>query len=116
MAVYRKRSTTSAPEALSSSYLMGSPPIGTSMMTLTSWGTFFPIGISSIRMGQLRWRRRCPVIGAPSAADKDDIVPGRRRSDPAKRVPRPDGLAEQNHPHTHQEATEMPVERAGPLI
>src|SRR3569833_2211363 len=50
MAVYRKRSTTSAPEALSSSYLMGSPPIGTSMMTLTSSGTFLPTGIWSMRM------------------------------------------------------------------
>jgi hypothetical protein len=34
----------SAPEALSISYLIGSPPIGTSMSTLTSCGGFEPIG------------------------------------------------------------------------
>jgi hypothetical protein len=34
----------SAPEGLSISYLIGSPPIGTSMITLTSCGGFEPIG------------------------------------------------------------------------
>src|SRR5919199_286602 len=50
MDVYRKRSTTSVPAALSISYLMGSPPIGTSMTTLTSWGGFRPTGMASRRM------------------------------------------------------------------
>ena len=36
MAVLRKRSTNITPEALSSSYLTGEPPMGISMMTLTS--------------------------------------------------------------------------------
>src|SRR5215475_10824015 len=48
--VWRKRSTTRVPAALSSSYLIGSPPIGTSTMTLTSSGGLFPILMASIRM------------------------------------------------------------------
>jgi len=48
--VCRKRSTTSVPAALSISYLIGSPPIGTSMMTFTSSGGFWPILMASMRM------------------------------------------------------------------
>src|SRR6478735_5303471 len=51
MGVCRKRSTTSVPAALSISYLIGSPPIGTSMMTLTSSGGLKPILMASRRMG-----------------------------------------------------------------
>src|SRR5262245_1801708 len=50
MAVCRKRSTTKVPAALSISYLIGSPPIGTSMMTLTSSGGLWPIAMASRRM------------------------------------------------------------------
>src|SRR5258708_2921976 len=50
MAVYRNRSTTSVPASLSISYLIGSPPTGTSMMTLTSRGGSIPIEMASMRM------------------------------------------------------------------
>src|SRR6202035_3667340 len=50
MAVYRNRSTTSVPASLSISYLIGSPPTGTSMMTLTSRGGSVPIEMASMRM------------------------------------------------------------------
>src|SRR5215510_6776674 len=50
MAVCRKRSTTKVPAALSISYLIGSPPIGASMMTLTSSGGLWPIAMASRRM------------------------------------------------------------------
>src|SRR3954469_18152001 len=50
MAVCRKRSTTRVPAALSISYLIGSPPIGTSMMTFTSRGGLLPIAMASMRM------------------------------------------------------------------
>src|ERR671920_618076 len=50
MAVYRKRSTTRVPAALSISYLIGSPPMGTSTTTFTSCGGFVPIGMASKRM------------------------------------------------------------------
>src|SRR5882757_9876938 len=42
MAVIMKRSTNSAPESLSTSYLMGSAFMGISMMTLNSFGTSSP--------------------------------------------------------------------------
>jgi hypothetical protein len=38
------------PAALSISYLIGSPPTGTSMMTLISWGGFLPMEMASTRM------------------------------------------------------------------
>src|SRR5215471_4435528 len=64
MAVCRKRSTTNVPAALSISYLIGSPPIGTSMMTLTSSGGLWPIAMASRRilLSKLRlvWRFRRP--------------------------------------------------------
>src|SRR5215216_7676207 len=50
MAVYRNLSTTRVPASLSISYLIGSPPTGTSMMTLTSCGGFLPIEMASMRM------------------------------------------------------------------
>src|SRR2546421_10970162 len=50
MGVWRKRSTTSVPGSLSSSYLIGSPPTGTSMTTFTSSGGRLPIGIASMRI------------------------------------------------------------------
>src|SRR5436190_8870622 len=50
MAVYRNRSTNSAPDALSTSYLIGSPPIGTSTMTFTSSGGLMPVLIASMFM------------------------------------------------------------------
>ena len=42
MAVIMKRSTNSAPDALSTSYFTGSAFIGISMMTLNSCGTWSP--------------------------------------------------------------------------
>src|SRR5581483_2361748 len=51
MAVYRKRSTISAPAALSISYLIGSPPTGTSTTTFTSRGGSRPTEIASRRIG-----------------------------------------------------------------
>src|SRR5580765_2742791 len=50
MEVCRKRSTKRVPASLSISYLIGSPPTGTSMMTLTSCGGFLPIEMASMRM------------------------------------------------------------------
>src|SRR5678815_2817246 len=44
------RSTKIAPLGLSNSYLTGSPPIGTSISTLTLCGTSVPDGIRSILM------------------------------------------------------------------
>src|SRR5262245_20440714 len=38
------------PAALSISYLTGSPPTGTSTITLTSWGGLWPIGTASTRI------------------------------------------------------------------
>src|SRR4029079_1082431 len=49
MAVWRKRSTTSVPAALSISYLIGSPPIGTSITTLTSSAGGTPSAMASGR-------------------------------------------------------------------
>src|SRR5580692_9354878 len=51
MDVYKKRSTTSAPDALSISYLIGSPPTGTSTTTFTSRGVSRPIEMASRRIG-----------------------------------------------------------------
>src|SRR3546814_1085483 len=45
------RSTNSAPDFLSNSYFTGSPPTGTSMMTLRLSGGLSPIGTMSIRIG-----------------------------------------------------------------
>src|SRR3546814_3267826 len=42
------RSTQRAPDFLSNSYLTGSPPTGTSMMTLTLSGGLSPMGIRSM--------------------------------------------------------------------
>jgi len=42
------RSTNSAPLALSNSYFTGSPPTGTSMITLRLSGGSSPIGIRSM--------------------------------------------------------------------
>src|SRR5690349_15723613 len=50
MLVCRIRSTNKAPLALSNSYFTGSPPIGTSMSTLTLCGGLAPAGIRSIFM------------------------------------------------------------------
>src|SRR5450755_2839895 len=55
MAVWRNRSTTSVPASLSISYLIGSPPTGTSMMTLTSRGGSIPIEMASMRMDGSAW-------------------------------------------------------------
>src|SRR5947209_5516126 len=65
MAVYRNRSTTSVPAPLSISYLIGSPPIGTSTMTLTSRGGSMPIEIASIRMD-------CSAILSDQCRDLED--------------------------------------------
>src|SRR4051812_1366574 len=50
MAVYRKRSTMSAPDSLSISYLIGSPPTGTSTITFTSFGGSLPMDTDSRRI------------------------------------------------------------------
>jgi hypothetical protein len=51
MVVYRKRSTTIAPAALSNSYLIGSERNGTSTITLISCGGLGPTAILSMSMG-----------------------------------------------------------------
>src|ERR1700761_1032884 len=53
MAVCRKRSTNSAPEALSISYFTGRPPAGISMRTFTSPGGLRPAGICDKSMSGL---------------------------------------------------------------
>src|SRR5215217_5486961 len=45
MGVCRMRSTNKAPDFLSNSYFTGSPPTGTSMMTLMFSGGLSPVGI-----------------------------------------------------------------------
>src|ERR1700761_984976 len=45
MAVCKKRSTNIAPDSLSTSYLIGTPPSGISITTLMSCGASLPIGI-----------------------------------------------------------------------
>src|SRR5262252_9675958 len=47
-----KRSTKTAPVSLSNSYLIGSPRIGISMITLQSFGTFLPAGTRSRLMAR----------------------------------------------------------------
>src|SRR3954452_5036488 len=70
MAVYRNRSTTSVPASLSISYLIGSPPTGTSTMTLTSRGGSTPMEMASIRMSRSAacliepWKRKHAAPGA----------------------------------------------------
>src|SRR3546814_10716695 len=64
------RSTNSAPLALSNSYLTGSPPIGTSMMTLRLSGGLSPMGMRSMFMDvtHLEWdgtNQRPLYIAAP---------------------------------------------------
>src|SRR5271157_3210931 len=68
MGVYRKRSTTSAPLSLSISYLIGSPPIGTSITTLTSSGAFLPIRTAFKLTSELQIRERRPAGGGVSKA------------------------------------------------
>src|SRR5687767_14957315 len=65
MAVYRNRSTIRAPEALSISYLIGSPPTGTSTMTFTSFGGSRPIATASRRIykGPQRGNRAAHTTG-----------------------------------------------------
>src|SRR3984893_17554152 len=58
MAVSRKRASTEVPAFLSISYLIGSPPTGTSMMTLTSRGGSIPIEMASMRMAGSAWLLR----------------------------------------------------------
>src|ERR1051326_2659690 len=48
--VWRMRSTKIAPDFLSNSYFTGSPPTGTSMITLTRAGGSSPSGIRSMFM------------------------------------------------------------------
>src|SRR5208337_714980 len=66
--------TTSVPEALSNSYLIGSPPSGTSVTTLTSSGGFVPIFIASRRIKKLQWRK-----GGRSANGRGDEAEGDAR-------------------------------------
>jgi hypothetical protein len=48
------RSTNSAPDSLSNSYLTGSPPSGTSMTTLRLSGGLAPVGMRSMFMADER--------------------------------------------------------------
>src|ERR1044071_584073 len=67
MAVVMKRSTKSAPRALSTSYLIGSAAIGISMMTLNSSGALAP-GVTCCRlMVDGRSRGRANSIQRPRA-------------------------------------------------
>src|SRR6476469_7495280 len=78
------RSTNSAPDCLSNSYFTGSPPVGTSMITLRLSGGLSPVGIYSMRMaaaprpGALRWRGGiCALVlagRAARAADRRDSM------------------------------------------
>src|SRR5208282_2025745 len=57
IAVCRNRSTNSAPESLSSSYLTGSPPCGISTTTLMSFGGARPTGTFARSMAGAPLRR-----------------------------------------------------------
>src|SRR6202020_217772 len=90
MAVKRKRSTTSVPASLSISYLIGSPPTGTSTMTLTSRGGSIPIEMASMRMdgsavarlAQLSYAGLTHVsIAFSKAASGNDGSQGHRRKE-----------------------------------
>src|SRR5512141_2208757 len=70
-----KRSTNTAPVSLSTSYLMGSPCIGISMMTLQSFGRSLPAGTRSRFMAVAvrgAKRRLCPgCAGRPQRASRE---------------------------------------------
>src|SRR6185437_4833515 len=57
IAVCRKRSTCSAPEALSISYFTGAPPCGISTITLISSGGLRPMAICSMFIVETPWGR-----------------------------------------------------------
>src|SRR5262245_59045186 len=76
MGVCRKRSTTSVPAALSISYLMGSPPIGTSIMTLTSSGGLMPTDMASMRMEGLLVCGPAPQLQGGAAQHSDSLASG----------------------------------------
>src|SRR5580692_7800806 len=62
MAVVMNRSTNSAPDSSSTSYLMGSAFIGISMMTLNSCGRFPPAVTLLMLMGLLCGRSPQPPV------------------------------------------------------
>src|SRR5690606_41510210 len=80
------RSTNSAPLALSNSYLTGSPPVGTSMMTFRLSGGLSPTGMCSICMdARFRGWERHPSLVFGRALD-DGAAIGETR------IARPDQL------------------------
>src|SRR6476620_3613100 len=76
MGVCRKRSTTSVPAALSISYLIGSPPIGTSTMTFTSSGGLMPMAMASMRMGLTSGLSIVEQVGVRARAGKPHLRVG----------------------------------------
>src|SRR5213596_3240781 len=88
-----KRSTNTAPVSLSTSYLIGSPRIGISMITLQSFGTSLPAGTRSRFIGRgkaLEWagdytgvRRGHGIIGATMSARAHPL-----EREPSRGVPR----------------------------
>src|SRR5205814_9436766 len=94
MAVDMKRSTNTAPVSLSTSYLIGSPRIGISMITLQSFGTSLPAGTRSRFIGRrdalerggdyTGARSSHGIIGAKMSARAHPL-----ERDPSRGVPRP---------------------------
>ena len=81
-----KRSTNTAPVSLSTSYLIGSPSIGISTMTLQSFGTSLPAGTRSRFIGSgERGRRSADYTGA---RDGGCIIAG-TMAHRAERIERP---------------------------
>src|SRR6218665_3010573 len=98
------RSTNRAPETLSNSYFTGSPPTGTSMMTLMLSGGSLPTGMRSMFM-MGRAYTRVDSLSHP----KPDLCPGEARSVARPAGPfRPTVRPSPDHGH----ATTMPSPRA----
>src|SRR5690606_3487766 len=98
------RSTNSAPLSLWNSYFTGSPPVGTSMMTLRLSGGLSPTGMYSIRM-DARFRK---VERHPSRVFARPL--GHARGDGERRIA---GSPELGHRKRH-EAARAPAGRRTP--
>src|SRR5262249_51175376 len=70
-----KRSTNTAPVSLSTSYLIGSPRIGISMITLQSLGTSLPAGTRSRLMAPLATGSGETGIAAAQTAPRRGMLP-----------------------------------------
>src|SRR5438046_6261041 len=73
------RSTNRAPDFLSNSYFTGSPPTGTSMITLTLFGGSSPIGMRSMFIAM--FLGQVPGVPKQGQAEEQCADARRHRSD-----------------------------------